>query len=45
MMASREMTVTYLERQQEGPLSLGDLPRGGVRELTEEEMTLLCDIR
>ncbi len=45
MMASREMTVTYLERQQEGPLSLGDLPRGSVRELTEEEIALLCNIR
>ena len=41
MMASREMTVTYLERVQEGPLSLGNLPRGQVRELTEEEITAL----
>ena len=41
MMASREMTVTYLERVQEGPLSLGDLPRGQVRELTEEEIAAL----
>ena len=40
MMASRGMTVTYLERRQEGPLTLGDLPRGKVRELTEEE--ILC---
>ena len=38
MMASRNMTVTYLERRQEGPLSLGSLPRGAVRELTEEEI-------
>ena len=38
MMASRQMTVTYLERRQEGCLSLGDLPRGGVRELTEDEI-------
>lgn len=45
MMASRKMTVTYLERQQEGPLSLGELSRGSVRELTEEEMALLCNIR
>ena len=41
MMASRGMTVTYLERRQEGPLSLGDLPRGAVRELSEEEVTAL----
>ena len=38
MMASREMTVLYLERRQEGTLTLGDLPRGQVRELTEEEI-------
>ena len=38
MMASRNMTVLYLERRQEGPLTLGDLPRGQVRELTEEEI-------
>ena len=41
MMASRQMHVTYLERRKEGPLSLGDLPRGAVRELTEEEIALL----
>ena len=41
MMASRGMTVTYLERVQEGVLVLGDLPRGAVRELTEEEIALL----
>ncbi|MBQ3252439.1 MAG: rRNA pseudouridine synthase [Oscillospiraceae bacterium] len=41
MMASRGMTVLYLERQQEGALSLGNLPRGGVRELTDEEIDLL----
>ena len=41
MMASREMPVTYLERQQEGPLTLGDLPRGQVRQLTEEEIESL----
>jgi len=41
MMASREMTVTYLERRQEGNLTLGDLPRGNVRELTEEEIDKL----
>lgn len=41
MMASREKTVTYLERRREGKLSLGDLPRGAVRELTEEEIASL----
>ena len=41
MMASRGMAVSYLERQQEGPLSLGTLPRGSARELTEEEICLL----
>lgn len=41
MMASRDMTVTYLERRQEGALSLGDLPRGQVRELSPEEILLL----
>ena len=38
MMASRNMTVLYLERRQEGTLTLGSLPRGQVRELTEEEI-------
>ena len=41
MMASRDMTVLYLERRKEGPLDLGDLPRGKVRELTEEEISAL----
>ena len=41
MMASRGMTVVYLERQQEGALTLGDLPRGAVRELTEVEIVQL----
>ena len=41
MMASRGMTVLYLERRQEGNLVLGDLPRGQVRELTEEEIAFL----
>lgn len=41
MMASRDMTVTYLERRQEGALVLGDLPRGKVRVLTEKEMESL----
>lgn len=38
MMASRNMTVTYLERREEGELTLGDLPRGQVRELSEVEI-------
>lgn len=38
MMASRNMTVAYLERRQEGALTLGSLPRGAVRELTEMEI-------
>ena len=41
MMAARGMTVTYLERQMEGKLTLGDLPRGKTRELTESELVLL----
>ena len=41
MMASRNMTVLYLERRMEGSLTLGDLPRGQVRELTEEEIAAL----
>ena len=41
MMASRDMTVLYLERRQEGSLTLGDLPRGQVRELTEKEIAEL----
>lgn len=38
MMASRGMTVTYLQRQKEGGLSLGDLPLGDLRILTETEI-------
>ena len=41
MMASRNMTVLYLERRKEGALTLGDLPRGRVRELTVEEVASL----
>ena len=37
MMASRRIHVEYLERRQEGFLTLGDLPRGQVRILTDEE--------
>ena len=41
MMASRNMTVTYLERRAEGNLVLGDLPRGQVRKLSQTEISLL----
>lgn len=41
MMAARGMHVLYLERRQEGGLELGDLSRGEVRELTQEEKSLL----
>ena len=43
MMAARSMHVLYLERRREGPLSLGDLPRGETRKLTEEEIARLLD--
>ena len=41
MLASRGMTVLYLERRQEGNLTLGDLPRGQIRELTAGELDAL----
>lgn len=41
MMASRNMTVLYLERRREGVLTLGDLPRGELRELTGAEIRTL----
>ena len=41
MMASRNMTVEYLQRRQEGALTLGDLPIGQVRLLTDEEISEL----
>lgn len=41
MMASCGMPVDYLERRQEGGLGLGNLPRGQVRILTNEEIFLL----
>lgn len=41
MLASRGMTVTYLERRREGGLTLENLPRGSVRPLCEEEIALL----
>ena len=44
MMASRGMHVTYLERRQEGFLTLGDLPRGQSRILTEVEVAGLLDM-
>ena len=45
MMASRNMTVTYLQRQMEGTLTLGDLPMGQTLELTArqvEELEAQC---
>lgn len=44
MMASRNMTVTYLERRREGFLEMGSLPRGQVRELTPEETAMLYKV-
>ena len=41
MMAARGMPVDYLERREEGTLTLGDLPRGQVRMLTEAEILSL----
>ena len=41
MMASRGMPVHYLQRQREAGLELGDLPIGGLRELTEAEVEAL----
>jgi len=41
MMASRGMTVLYLERRKEGFLTLGDLPRGAVRVLSAAEVAEL----
>ena len=38
MLASRGLPVTYLERRQEGNLTLGNLERGAVRQLTENEL-------
>ena len=43
MLASRGLPVTYLERRAEGGLTLGDLPRGETRMLTEEEMAALLE--
>jgi len=44
MMASRGMTVDYLERREEGKLTLGDLPRGQLRPLTEDEISGLDNL-
>ena len=41
MMASRGMHVEYLQRRQEGMLTLDDLPLGQCRELTEAEIQAL----
>ena len=41
MMASRGMTVTYLQRREEGGLTLGELAKGESRLLTPEEIALL----
>lgn len=38
MLASRNLPVQYLERRQEAGLALGDLPRGAIRELTQQEI-------
>ena len=35
------LTVLTLRRVQQGPLVLGDLPKGQVRELSEEEIRML----
>lgn len=43
MMASRGMSVVYLERRAEGGLVLADLQRGQVRVLTEEERKQLSE--
>ena len=41
MRAARGMTVAYLERRQEGGLTLDGLPRGQIRELDEKEVHML----
>lgn len=43
MMAARGMHVNYLERREEAGLTLEGLPRGQVRELTEEEQRKLLE--
>ncbi len=44
MMAARGMPVDYLERREEGFLTLGGLPRGQVRLLTDEEIAGLDNL-
>ena len=44
MMAARGMSVDYLERREEGGLTLGNLPRGQVRPLTEDEIAALDNL-
>ena len=44
MMAARGMPVDYLERREEGFLTLGDLPRGKTRLLTGEEVAKLDNL-
>ena len=44
MMAARGMPVDYLERREEGMLTLGDLPRGQVRLLAEDEIAALDNL-
>ncbi|MBR4309170.1 MAG: rRNA pseudouridine synthase [Oscillospiraceae bacterium] len=44
MLASRGKPVSYLKRIAEGGVSLGDLPLGMTRELTEEEVTSLFHV-
>lgn len=41
MLASRGLPVTYLRREQEGGLPLGDLPLGACRRLSESEIEML----
>lgn len=44
MMAARGMTVLYLKRMAEGPLTLGELPLGQVRRLSEGEIQALAEM-
>ena len=44
MMAARGMPVDYLERREEGMLTLGNLPRGQVRQLAEDEIAALDNL-
>ena len=44
MMAARGMPVDYLERREEGVLTLGNLPRGQVRLLTEDEIAAIDNL-